>query len=295
MPQPALEAVYCPICKTASEKVGDKTGTYLKRIFTLFHCSACGFYFVSNPEIDYAKVYNMDYYAGKGADPSVNYLYELSNYSQTVRNYEWQGICQVVEKILGKSKQLKWLDYGCGAGGLVRYAKESFGADAVGFDQEGITDEVRRSGLTVLSLEELNQSENKFDVVTAIEVLEHCVDPIQELSTIRRLLKPGGIFFYTTSSSKPAEKTILDWGYYVPEIHISLFQPKTMLHALNTCGFKTENPGFLDGYEGIIRFKILKGLKCTDMNAIEKMMPWNMITRLVDKNFGLSEFPIARG
>ena len=60
------------------------------------------------------------------------------------------------------------------------------------FEEGAIATAAARHGVTILTESDLGTSAGAFDVVTAIEVLEHTADPIATLGQIRQLLKPGG-------------------------------------------------------------------------------------------------------
>ena len=267
----------------------------VKRAFSLSHCPGCGFYFVDNPDTNYESIYDLDYYQGRGADPMIDYIWESENPQTTVRNYEWQGIAAVAQHFVKNLKGAKWLDYGCGTGGLLSYGARTYGAAMFGFEHGWAAERATQAGLSILSERALKEDGLSFDIITAIEVLEHCFDPISELRLIRQLLKPGGLFFYTTGNSQPFQGDILNWSYFQPEIHISLFQPKTMDYCLKTCGFKVEDGYFLPGLDQIIRYKILKNLGLKSMNIFEKCLPWPVLSRLVDGQYKISAYPIGRG
>jgi cyclopropane fatty-acyl-phospholipid synthase-like methyltransferase len=79
--------------------------------------------FVANPWTDYAKNYDEGYYRGGGADPWIDYVYELEHPEATVRQYEWRGIQRLVDHLCPLTAETQWLDFGCGNGGLVRYVR----------------------------------------------------------------------------------------------------------------------------------------------------------------------------
>ncbi|MEI9987010.1 MAG: hypothetical protein WDN69_29930 [Aliidongia sp.] len=110
----------CPCCGAAAAPAGHKAGRFARRDFQLARCADCGFGFVADPLADLAAVYDEAYYRGSGADPLVDYLGELDRPAGSIRLYEWRGILQVVETLRGPVTGLRWLDYGCGNGGLVR-------------------------------------------------------------------------------------------------------------------------------------------------------------------------------
>lgn len=93
------------------------------------------------------------------------------------------------------------LDYGCGDGTFMALTHGTF-ADAVGADVDARQlAECRRrlaalSGLQFVLTADLHgpQHERAYDVVTCMEVLEHCVDAerVRVLDQLRDLLAPGG-------------------------------------------------------------------------------------------------------
>src|SRR5262245_66331180 len=110
----------CRICGAATVEVGAKKGTLRPTDFHLHHCPGCRYSFVANPWTDYAAIYSADYYAGKGADPTVDYVFELDNPADTIRQYEWRGLLRIAESLVPVGPETRWLDFGCGHGGLGR-------------------------------------------------------------------------------------------------------------------------------------------------------------------------------
>jgi len=283
----------CRICQGPSRIVGEKQGRLAHRSFVLRQCQACQFSFVEDPWLDYSAIYNSAYYDGHGADPSVDYHFELANPKRTIRQLEWEGIVEVVGNLTALNSQTRWLDFGCGNGGLVRYSRERVGNETIGIEEGAIAPFARAAGIPVFNPEELASVEGTFDVVTAIEVLEHAVDPLATLTQIRRFLRRGGVFFYTTGNAKPQRDRLLSWDYFVPEIHISLYEPLSMETALKQTGFEPQYKGYIPGWDQIIAFKVLKGLRRQTTNALYRAIPWKTLAPTLNKRFGLYDFPIA--
>ncbi len=104
------------------------------------------------------------------------------------------------------------LDVGCG-GGILSESMAAIGARVTGIDAGKAPLEVAKlhlleSGHEVeyqhIMVEELAaQQPESFDVVTCMEMLEHVPDPGSVISSCARLLKPGGIAFFSTINRNP--------------------------------------------------------------------------------------------
>jgi SAM-dependent methyltransferase len=284
----------CKICGSATEFEGTVYGRLAERDFGLRRCPSCGFAFVDPPWTDFAAIYSDDYYAGRGADPLVDYVTELEHPDRTVRQYEWRGIHDRVRSLIALAPGSRWLDYGCGTGGLVRHLRAASDYDAVGFEQGWSVPRLRQNGIPTIEQEgDLELARGSFDVVTAIEVLEHVVDPVDELRRMRALLRPGGLLFVTTGNAAPYASKLSTWSYVIPEIHISLFEPRTLALAMRNAGLRPATPGFGPGWQDIIRFKVLKNLRRRTVSNLDRVLPWTALARLADHRYRLSAHPVG--
>jgi SAM-dependent methyltransferase len=283
----------CRICQGSSDVVGEKQGQFARRTFVLRRCRECRFAFVEDPWLDYAAIYDAAYYEGRGADPLVDYHFELAEPERTIRGFEWAGIVEVVRGLTTLGARTRWLDFGCGNGGLVRHCRAKVGCVSMGFEQGAIVSAARAAGIPILEPSELAALEGSFDVVTAIEVLEHAADPLATLSQVRRLLRPGGVFFYTTGNASPFRDRLLSWSYFTPEIHISLYEPSSLEQALRKTGFEPRYVGYVPGWDKIYAFKVLKNLRVRTTNAALRALPWRLLAPAINGRYGLYNFPVA--
>lgn len=107
------------------------------------------------------------------------------------------------------SEKTAVLDIGCGAGmltnALAKQGHRTFGIDlsesslaiAKKFDSTGDVHYQKASAYS------LPFSEEHFDVVCAMDVLEHVEDPQKLIAEASRVLKPGGLFFFHTFDRNP--------------------------------------------------------------------------------------------
>lgn len=90
----------CPICSHEAVLICKKSGRFDAREYSYFHCNSCHFSFIGNPRTDYEVLYSEDYYKGLGADPMIDYMYELDYPDLTIRNYAWQSFCVIFNDLL---------------------------------------------------------------------------------------------------------------------------------------------------------------------------------------------------
>jgi len=109
-------------------------------------------------------------------------------------------------KTLDCLKGLRMLDIGCG-GGILSEPLARLGAQMVGADPsaENIavgTAHARENGIEVdyrsTTAEQLAAAGERFDVVLAMEVVEHVVDVKAFVATCASMVKPGGLMFAAT-------------------------------------------------------------------------------------------------
>ncbi|MDA9642473.1 bifunctional 2-polyprenyl-6-hydroxyphenol methylase/3-demethylubiquinol 3-O-methyltransferase UbiG [Nitrosomonadales bacterium] len=106
----------------------------------------------------------------------------------------------------------KVLDVGCG-GGILSESLAKEGAKVTGIDQgENVIKiaklHMKESNLNIdykqLNIEDYYKISNeKFDVITCLEMLEHVPDPSSIINKCAALIKPGGTIFFSTINRNP--------------------------------------------------------------------------------------------
>jgi SAM-dependent methyltransferase len=281
----------CRICGATTHPLGTRHGTYSGRDYTLWRCERCRYAFVGDPWTDFAAIYDDAYYLGRGADPLVDYQSELDEPDRTVRIYEWRGVTRLAERLQGDLSGLRWLDFGAGNGGLVRYVRGHTTADAEGYENGAIAAQAQARGIPMHG--RLEDLEGGYDLVTAIEVLEHVLDPVAELRRIRSLMRPGGLLLLTTGNAEPFADALTEWSYVIPEIHVSFFEPATLRLALSEAGFRPASMPASSGFDDVLKFKVLKNLGIRRRSAATDLLPARPVAALADHRRRLRAHPIG--
>jgi SAM-dependent methyltransferase len=239
----SLEAVPCDLCgQSHDEFLYTKIGTLTGRPFRVVRCCSCGLIYL-NPRLNeraLAGLYDREYYTGKGFDSVINYLADIEKDCDDEKMFRPEQTVKEIKELVPPPSRL--LDFGCGLGDFMKQSIKH-GYQAEGFEVSPFAAEfVRSNGLKVYTnLEDLPSEQ--FDMVTAIEVLEHCFSPMKALRAIYRCLKPGGCFYYTTTNFegfyrrwRSGISDIRD-DYIKPEGHIYFFSSSVMKSYFKNIGF----------------------------------------------------------
>ena len=152
----------------------------------------------SLPNVDVGEIEKFSNLANKWWDPESEFkpLHDINPIRLT-----W------INNIVGGLKNKNVCDVGCG-GGILAESMSSKGATVKGIDlsQKSINvakihaNAVKSSvNYQLISSQDLSKTENeKYDVVTCMEMLEHVPDPKKEILACTRLLKPSGQIIFST-------------------------------------------------------------------------------------------------
>ena len=321
----------CHCCGSASVTLrGRKRGAFIKREFEFHACGDCGFMFVE-PFSGFA-IYDDAYYRGLGPDPYVDYEAEYRDYRRTDRGLEFKDLARLAADFVRRSEHrvassehfavdasesstryslpaprcsapsppLRWLDFGCGAGGFLKFLREraTIGdrpLELTGHDVGSYADLLRdHDGFRILDLDELaREPDGRYDVISLIEVIEHLPSPLEALRLVARLLKPGGLLLLTTGNldSPAARRRGIHYRYCAPEIHVSLFNPHCLARLYARAGLVPHAVR----YTGAVKFKVVKTLRHRPaLRALARLaLMFPPVVRLIDTRYGVSAMPCA--
>lgn len=260
--------------------------------FQLGMCEPCQLGLVLDPRTDFPDLYGAEYYEGKGADPTVDYVGDERPGS--TRELEWNGIMRTVGDIV-KCRQphansWRLLDWGAGLGGLVRTARE-LGIEADGLDEGYAATVLAAKGLLAPPLSELRE---RYDVITAIEVVEHLTNPLPVLRSIANCLKPGGFLYITTGNLAKARGPLDRWYYaQIPDVHVTFWSPQSWAKALGKAGLEAAPLPLTRVDARIVQYKIIKALPRFRRPLVASVPAWRAVTRIFDGIYGISAFSIG--
>jgi ubiquinone/menaquinone biosynthesis C-methylase UbiE len=216
----------------------------LNNDYKIFQCRNCKFYFIL-PEIDFSqeewqKLYKNNYFASANT----------TKWQQSLHMRERKERLRYIESKMRTGKE-KFLDMGCGEGYVL---KDAFinGFEPYGVD---IVDNIRLSGSNYKffkgNIFEANYPDNFFSVIYMDSVLEHILNLMQTLVELRRILKPGGVFFVIVPNedslinqfihlSRTLTLTSRKYGKIKPFVtpyHVQGFNFTSLQQALTISGF----------------------------------------------------------
>lgn len=138
----------------------------------------------------------------------------------------------------------RWLDFGCGTGGLVAAARES-GYDASGIDwseaavdvaREAFGDHYRQGSVSAIC----DSEPRSYAVVTALSCIEHLRDPARFVRAAYRALAPGGLLLAQVPTVDSLMFEHLGQHYYWAQAprHPWLFSRRGLTGMLEDTGFR---------------------------------------------------------
>jgi 2-polyprenyl-3-methyl-5-hydroxy-6-metoxy-1,4-benzoquinol methylase len=277
MDKKSLETVNCNYCLSDNYRI-----KYVKDGYNIVQCNVCDLVYV-NPRLTreaITKLYDEDYFTGKGFDESVQYKNEFEENTENTTLMDWDAasIKEMLRKENPNKENFKLLDIGCGMGLFLHKAQKE------GFDVEGIelseyaAEFARSKSLNVKNgtIDSTDLGLEKYDAIVIKEVIEHLPDPMSSLEKIFNSLKKGGLLFITTGNYDCPERLLKgkDWFYFMPEGHLFIFSNKTIGNYLSKAGFKkisVTNQGDLV-MNMLLKWNILETDKFKPSNGIKKLL-----------------------
>ena len=205
---------------------------YIKKFRWLLQCKSCGFMFVypqpTKEELE--EIYSENYFDEWGSKEAENALREIK-----MKTYEKQ----LLE--IGKFQDFHTiLDIGCGLGYSLDSAVEQ-GYEITGVEfNEVIANEIRQRHEKIYTdLDEILAKNQKYDVITLMEVLEHLPDLSKLFTELHRLMSENSLVMLTTIDADSGRaKFLRDGWYHIHHDHLWYFTPRICTELFERNGFQ---------------------------------------------------------
>jgi len=241
----------------AERRILDEAGSGAAH-FTPNRCPACGGNGVSgrftNPVGFSFAVCDSDgtVYMEPVLSPSaLNVLYNDESYTSFWSIVRFSATDDVarIRRFSGNGPRKSLLDVGCATGELLKLIQDCFVCSGVEINS-GTAELARQAGFDVTTgtLDDIVGDE-RFDVITMLQVIEHITEPRAILERAFKLLKPGGLLYLDTPCIDSASFALFRSRHvHVSGFgHVSLFTMQSLTHLADRCGYKTLEHSYTGG------------------------------------------------
>ena len=229
---PELEYPACPLCQSENrETLYSKFGVH-----DVVRCADCDMYYLY-PRLTEAAItqfYEQDSYYEGGE----------SGYSDTGYSDQERALRATFKKMIENLEKRgltggSLLEIGCGFGFLLEEAKPYF-SYRVGteFSSEGVRQSALRADAAYAGGVESVPTEDKFDCIISLQVIEHVYDPLDFVQKLAAHTNPGGTIVLGTPDIGGMLKRVMGrrWASFkVPE-HVLYFDATTLSRLMSEAG-----------------------------------------------------------
>jgi len=278
-------AVRCISCNSTKRRKVFHYNGYQSIRFDCYICRRCGLRYASpQPVINEQslnEIYNSDYYKNYFGDGDA-YSLDNSPKNQTIAlrlEKEFTYYSSFLDDLHGRRYRV--LDIGCGDGRFLTHF-HTLGWHCFGIEPSDFAaDLARKRNITVLDQHVLElDPQNTFDFIFLDNVIEHLDHPADYLKKINQLLNRSGVFVLKTPNStgllertetlllsiiprkivnylmkvlhqklKKGSGAVHRYGNLHPPVHLSIFNKKSIIMALQAAGFRQHEITTLRGSE----------------------------------------------
>jgi 2-polyprenyl-3-methyl-5-hydroxy-6-metoxy-1,4-benzoquinol methylase len=232
---PSVTKIDCPICCSKN-----LTTVYEDNPSKIVACNQCGLIFFNpQPTVSYLKDYYSSY---DGYLPNIEENFKSFKKDSSTWKASAEFILSKISQYVTNQNHAKILDIGCAYGFFLHFAKTT-GYDTYGLELSTETSKYAKDlGLEIQcsSLESANYENNFFDVITMNNVLEHTLNPIEDLSIVHKLLKEDGVVYIAVPNfgSTVSQTDKFHWKMKAWPNHLFYFTEQTLSKILKQCSFE---------------------------------------------------------
>ncbi|MDI6752203.1 MAG: class I SAM-dependent methyltransferase [bacterium] len=207
-----------------------------KRKIEAFICEECTAVYFEDYKKDRSYIYEDENYSPWGKEGETNEDIVALSKKETFKGY----LFLLKRYIEPKGKKL--LDIGTGKGYFLEIAQR-LGFEIYGVEPSGYCSKTaqKKFGENILcgKIEDAKYGDERFDVITMTDLIEHISSPRSFLKEVNRVLKKDGVLLLTTPNFDSFTRKLLgkDWFQYKYE-HIVYYNKKSIFYLLEKEGFK---------------------------------------------------------
>lgn len=182
--------------------------------------------------------YNKEYYLRKKSNSHASYEDHVFNK-------------QIINYILRSKKSGRLLEIGCAYGYILKYAEKYFETYGMDISNYAITQAKKITKRTELKVGDVEKDlkefigNKKFDIVIALDVLEHLENPEKVIKLIKNHLNKGGIFIFRVPNKSSIDYHFLKlfnrldkWHGNTDKTHVSLYSLRKWENIVKLAGFQ---------------------------------------------------------
>ena len=213
-------------------------------------CNSCGLIYVDN-FADNQEMHKA--YTGGSLKSLRRRLFAPFRKMRSIKGYSHflrraRGIFAFAKQYIAQDTQKKYLDIGCNKGFLLAAGIEEqydvYGVELVTVLVRPFCNTYPQFSTHVYSDKFCDVAQRfaagYFDLITAIDVVEHFEDPLADLKEVHRILKDGGAFVIQTPDGDCQQARTLEcnWGALKPLEHLHLFGANNFIDFARQAGFR---------------------------------------------------------
>lgn len=224
--------ISCPVCYSEKYSLSHLIRNYRYRL-----CSSCGMLYINNSEAN-SKQYDENYFAGSVKENMSGYV-DYALQSRPLR-MNFRNLLRRILPYIIDDQNASMLDVGCAYGFFLDEAKK-VGMSVHGIDVSESAVKWMRENLGIDGTVGIssNAPDGPFDLITAIEVIEHTSNPHAFLDDLYKRLNKKGVLVIVTGYNDACIARWLGkkWWYLNPPDHCSIFSREALRKIISDKGF----------------------------------------------------------
>jgi len=229
----ASDAGACPVCDSVSTRVvaeaRDTEYCTSDRTYAYAGCATCESLFLMAPPVDELHtIYPPSYYSYGEEGVGGSRLQAIKTWLDA------RMFRKLLDRLPGDA--LRVLDVGGGSGWLLTQIRQVSPRVAETHEVDidpGAQAAAERAGhrFHCVTIEEF-ESEERFDLVLMLNIIEHVADPGRVLRAVEKCLRPGGLVLIKTPNAQTLDRTIFEqhnWGGFHCPRHFVIFTRSSFL------------------------------------------------------------------